>query len=320
MRYARILSAVAGTVWAIHPAKGQAIIQFLQFAAAGGKRSPEEVAAIIGRPPRAYDDGDEDRGARAAAQEAQAISDRGGVAVISLSGVISPRLSEEMYVSGGGVTSAEGFIGRIQAAVDDPRVGGIIIDCDSPGGNVYGVSEACAALMAARAVKPIVAVANPVTASAAYWMCCAASEVVVTPSGEVGSIGVYTYHEDLSKALADAGINMTIIKAGVSPKKSEQSSAFPLTDEAKAAMQAGVDRYGNQFVADIARARGKPVADVVASFGGGRMLGAKDAVACGMADRIGTLDQEIARMAASLAKPAGSSASIEQRRRRAAMW
>ena len=51
-RYARILTAVAGTPWAIHPAKGEAIMQFLAFAAAGGKRSPSEVEAIIGRAPR----------------------------------------------------------------------------------------------------------------------------------------------------------------------------------------------------------------------------------------------------------------------------
>lgn len=325
MRYARILSAVAGTPWAIHPEKGRAVLNFLAFAASGGKRSPDEVASITGRAPAAYDDEETgaERQARMKAAEEKAVSDRGGIAIVALKGVISPRLSDEMDVSGPGGTSAEGFAKRFQAALSDPRVGGVIIDVDSPGGAVFGVPEAAEAVLAARGGdKPVVAVASPWAASAAYWIASAASEFVVTPSGEVGSIGVYTWHEDLSKALADAGVAITLVKADTSPHKAERHEAFPLADEAREHLQASVDRYGREFVAAVAKARGVKAADVVAKFGGGRMVAASDALAAGMVDRIGTLDAEIARMAKALSKPAtsGKRASVAQARRRAALW
>jgi len=324
MRYARILTAVAGTPWAIHPEKGRAIMEFLSFAAAGGRNGPSEVQAITGRAPVAYDDGEtgEERRARMAAAEEKAIADRGGVAIVALKGVLSPRLSDEMDVSGPGGTSAEGFAKRFSAALNDPRVGGVIVDVDSPGGNVLGIKEATDAVYAARGGdKPVVAVASPIAASAAYWIAASAGELVVTPSGEVGSIGVYTWHEDLSKALADAGVVVSLITASSAPHKAETHPAFPLSDEARAAMQEGVDRYGQSFVDAVARGRGVSAADVVKRFGGGRMIGADEALAAGMVDRIGTLDDEIARMSAALSRPrSGKRASVADARRRSALW
>lgn len=323
MRYARILAAVAGTPWAIEPRKAQAIMAFLAFAAAGHKRSAAEVEAITGRP-QAYDDEETgaERRARLAAAEQQAITDRGGIAVVGLKGVISPRLSDEMDVSGPGGTSAEGFVKRLNAALADPRVGGVIIDVDSPGGSVFGVPEAAAALMAARkGDKPVVAVAAPWAASAAYWIASAAGELVVTPSGEVGSIGVYTWHEDLSQALAKEGVAVSLIRSAISPAKAETHPAFPLAPDARDAMQESVDEYGQQFVAAVAAGRGVPAAEVVATFGGGRMMAAKDALAAGMVDRVATLDEEIARMSRVLAsRPAAKKSALVSARRRAALW
>lgn len=299
MRYARILATVATMPLAMHEAKARAVMEFLAFAASGGKRSPEEVAAIVGRDAAtAGDKGD----VVFSSKKAAANDDKPGasIAVVGLKGVISPRLSDEMDVSGPGGTSAEGFTRRLKAAIDDPRVGGIIIDGDSPGGSAYGLTEAHAAIMSARGSKPIVAVANPFIASAAYWIVSAADEIVVAPSAEIGSVGVFTYHEDLSAALATMGVTPTLTKADMSPHKAEWHPAFELSEEAKLNMKASVNRYGEMFAADIAKGRGMKVEDVVARFGGGRMLGAADAVAAGMADRIGTLDDEIARMAGSL--------------------
>lgn len=329
MRYARILAAVAGTPWAIEPVKGRAIVDFLSFAAKGGRRTPDEVAEIIGREPgsrrMAYDDEEtgEERRARLQAAEQQAIADRGGVAVVGLKGIISPRLSDEMDVSGPGGTSAEGFAKRLDAALADPRVGGVIVDVDSPGGNVLGIQEATDALYRARAGdKPVVAVAAPFAASAAYWIAASAAELVVTPSGEVGSIGVYTWHEDLSQALETAGVKVSLVTSEISPHKAETHPAFALSDEARADMQAGVDRYGRAFVEAVARGRGVSAKDVVANFGGGRMVGAADALKAGMVDRIATLDEEIARMSRALSRPsaAKSRSSLATAKRRAALW
>ena len=69
-------------------------------------------------------------------------------------------------------------------------MGQIIFDLDSPGGVVYGVPELAAKIRAFRNTKPIYAVANSEAGSAAYWIGSAASKFYVTPSGQVGSIGV----------------------------------------------------------------------------------------------------------------------------------
>src|SRR5207247_2106519 len=74
--------------------------------------------------------------------------------------------------------------------------------------------EIGAKIAAARAVKPITALANGLMASAAYWLGSQADEVVVTPSGEVGSIGVYQLHEDWSQNLAQEGIKVRALYAG----------------------------------------------------------------------------------------------------------
>lgn len=321
MRYARIIAAAAASPWAIHPEKARAVVSFLAFAANGGKHTPEQVRAIVG--PRAYDDdetGDERR-RRLEAAEQQATADRGGIAIIGLKGVISPRLSDEMDISGPGGTSAEGFTKRLRAALDDPRVGGVIVDVDSPGGSVFGVPEAADALYQSRSAgKPVVAVASPWAASAAYWIASAAPELVVMPSGEVGSIGVYTWHEDLSKALADAGVTFSLIRSDISPNKAETHPAFPLADSAREDMQASVDRYGRQFVDAVARGRGVKASEVPARFGGGRMVGAAEAVKAGMADRTGTLDDEIRRMAQAIQKQSPKKSALAAARRRAAIW
>lgn len=309
MRYERILAAVAGTPWAIRKEKGEAIVGFLVFAAKGGRHTADEVRAIVAGP--------EDRAPRAA--EGPSTSRTPGIAVLSLSGIISPRISSEMDVSSGGGTSAEGFARRFKAAVNDENVGGIIVDVDSPGGSVLGVPEAAEIMRSARGSKPIVAVANYDACSAAYWLASAATEFVVSPSAEVGSIGVYTYHEDISKALEMDGVKVTLVKSG--PNKAERFPAFPLTEDAHAHIQSRVDAYYEQFIGAVASHRGMDAAAVKDRFGGGRAFGADEALARGMVDRVATIDEEIARMATALSKKSGGGGRrAEDLRRRAALW
>ena len=88
----------------------------------------------------------------------------------------------------------------------EPSISAIVLDVDSPGGSVFGVEELATEIRAARGTKPVVAVANSMAASAAYWIASQADELVITPGGMVGSIGVLTAHEDISKAQEMAGI------------------------------------------------------------------------------------------------------------------
>jgi signal peptide peptidase SppA len=172
-----------------------------------------------------------------------------------------------------------------------------VLDIDSPGGSIAGITELAAEIRSARGAKPIVAVANTLAASAAYWLGSQADQFVVTPSGHVGSIGVYAVHQDVSKMLDEAGVKMTIVSAG--PHKTEGNEFEPLTDEARAEIQARVDASYDQFVEDVAAGRNVPVATVRADFGGGRVLTARDALKAGMVDRVETLAQTIQRVGRS---------------------
>jgi signal peptide peptidase SppA len=163
---------------------------------------------------------------------------------------------------------------------------------DSPGGLVDQIPETAAMIKAGREQKHVVAVANTLAASAAYWLSSQANEIVVSPSGEVGSIGVFAQHRDLSGALEQGGISVSLVSAG--KYKTEGHPFGPLESEAREHIQQGVDDYYDLFVKDVASGRGASVKDVTSGFGEGRVLTAARSVKAGLADRVDTLDNVVA--------------------------
>jgi capsid assembly protease len=311
MRYLHLLSWVAGSAWAIEATKAQVILDVLIRRAIGAPSADDTP----------WDDDKQEERAAARAERHKS-EPQEGIAIVPVMGVISPRVRDVEGVSTGGGMSAEGFAAAMRQLAGDTNVSGILLDINSPGGNVYGIPEAAEAVREARTAKPVWAVAHHQAASAAYWLASTAEQLVVTPSGEIGSIGVYSYHEDISKALEMQGRKPTLIKAG--PNKAEGHPAFPLGEEAAAHVQARVDDYYAMFVRDVAKGRGVPVATVRDSFGGGRMFGAQEAVRLGMADRVGTLDDTIRRMQRAVGKQrtggeASGGGDLATRRRRLAL-
>ena len=278
LKYARIMAAVASGIWAIEEDYANEMLSILAYKASGGSFTAEEIAARI-----EGNTADEPRTSR-----------DGTVAVLGLRGVLSPRVEAVDNMSGGGGTAAESFRRRFAQAVNDTSVASIVLDIDSPGGNVQGIPETFSAIMAARGTKPIVAVANNNALSAAFWIASAADEIVVTPSGDVGSIGVRTMHEDLSEKLASEGVKRTVISAG--RFKAEGSETEELSSEAAKFLQQRVDTIFEKFTKDVAKGRGVSVKTVRGEFGEGRVVDAQRALAAGMVDRIGSLDGEVQRL------------------------
>jgi signal peptide peptidase SppA len=222
----------------------------------------------------------------------------GSVAVIPVYGVIEHRADWMLELFGG--TSVETVREEVRKAYADPSVKAIVLDIDSPGGTAAGIAELAAELRAVRGgPKPIVAVSNTLAASAAYWIASQADEVVVSPSGSVGSIGVRTVHQEMSRMLDEAGITTTLISSG--PFKTEANQFEPLTDEARAMLQERSDAFYTMFLGDVAKGRRTTVAKVEADFGGGRLLMARAALDAGMVDRVDTLDATIERVTRSAA-------------------
>jgi capsid assembly protease len=288
MRYLRVVTAFSGAYWAIQEHKWNEIRAFLRFKAAGGVMTEDEVVAKIG----AKVDRRETKGS--------------GVAVIPVYGVVAQKISTMDDISGPGSASTERIAKDIRSAMADPAVSAILLDIDSPGGTVFGVAELAKEIYGMRGQKPIVAIANSLAASAAYWIASSASEFHVTPSGEAGSIGVFAEHTDISKWLETEGIKPTLIHAG--EFKTEGNQYEPLTDQAAAYIQSRVDDYYGMFVKAVAKYRGVTEAKVRNDFGKGRVFGAEQAVASGMADKVSTFDQVLAKLTGS--KASGKSAQV----------
>jgi len=275
MKRSYALEFVLSTPWAILPAKFAEVLAVAERHAAGIELSADELAEI-----------------KAAARPSGGARQAGAVAVIPVLGTIIPR--GDSLAESSGAISATRIAAMFQAAQADPGVGAIVLDISSPGGAAAGVEELSQLIYQARGGKPVVAVANYMAASAAYWIGCACETFVVSPSAQVGSIGVFAAHQDESAAMEAAGVKVTLISAG--KYKTEGNPFQPLSEEALAYAQSMVDETYSTFVKAVARGRGVGVADVRDGFGQGRMVGAREAVALGMADRVATMDEVMADM------------------------
>lgn len=223
------------------------------------------------------------------------------IALIGVYGGLTPR---------GGYygSSLSGIASQAARAAADPDVAGAIIHVDSPGGTVAGTMEAAAAVADLAAKKPCVACVDTLAASAAYWIASQASEIVIAPSGDVGSIGAMIMHQDVSGWMEEMGIKMTMIRSEQSPLKNEAHPFAALSDDARAFLQGRANAAGADFIKAVATGRKVTQTKVREEYGQGRVFGARDAIARGMADRVGTLDQVISGM-----MPKGPSRPVRRR-------
>lgn len=232
----------------------------------------------------------------------------GSAAVIPVYGVIAPRMNMLSEISGG--TTFEKLSGQLREAMSNKAVRTIVLDIDSPGGSVAGNAEFAAEVMKARTRKPIIAQAQYTMGSAAYHLGAAATEIVAAPSARVGSIGTYAIHNDLSEALKQLGVKRTFISAG--DGKVDGNETEPLTDSARARMEASVNEAYGQFVGNVVKGRGAGVtADRVRKEWKAHVYSATEALSLGMIDRIGTLDETLARLLADSPDAADQRAALD---------
>lgn len=296
-----LIAELLNTPWALRREVLASHVQVLaRWAASGAAGKPGGF--------NAFDDDEDDDRPRISAFEARRRdannSVGGGIAVIPVFGTIVQRAGMMTEWCGGSSTQQIG--NALRDAEADESISQILMEYDGPGGSVYGVSELGDEINRIKKVKPVVGAINSLAASAHYWLASQCSELYCTPGGEVGSIGVWTAHEDWSKAYAEAGIAVTLISAG--KHKVEGNPYEPLSDEAKAFMQSRVDDYYGAFVKAVARGRNVGVDVVRGGMGQGRVLGASQAQSEKMIDGIKTMSEVIKDMRKSISRPAGRSA------------
>jgi capsid assembly protease len=256
----RVLDYLFANHWGILPEVLQTILSIAQ----GGNESPEAVAERLGRP----------------LQNTRTVINRDGVAVLPISGPVFRYAN--LFTEISGATSIEVLATDFRAALDDPDIRGIVLEIDSPGGQIGGVSEFADQVRAAK--KPTVAYISDVGASAAYWIGSAANRVVIRDTAAAGSVGVVA---TLRRDKKDDRIQ---IVSSQSPRK----RVDPETEDGRAVLQGVVDDIAQVFIERVAAYRGVDAAYVLEHFGQGGLLVGENAVRARLADKLGSLESIIA--------------------------
>lgn len=246
-----------GAPWCITDDMMQTIV-----AVAERTTSPEAVAAQLGRP----------------LDNTRMVTERNGVAIIPVSGPIFPRANLMTELSG--ATSIEILAQDFSKALASPSIDAIVLDVDSPGGNVVGINEFAGMVRAAD--KPVTAYVGGMAASAAYWIASAADNIVIDATAQVGNVGVVT-----RARIAKEQDAVQLVSSRAPDKRPDLS-----TDQGKAIIQAEIDAVEDVFLSTVATNRNSTV-DAMAAHRG-RVLVGRHAVEAGFADSLGSFESVIA--------------------------
>jgi len=287
MKYPHVARAVFGTPWYVLPEQMETIAELMALRLSGDRMSQDMIAANI-----------EAAAARQGPRPGRRSS--GAVAVIPVYGTLVPRAS--LFAAMSGATSVSDVKAAFREALADDAVGSILFEFDSPGGQVDGIEELATEIRAARGgEKPIVAIANTLMASAAYYLGAQADEIVASPSAMVGSIGTVMVHREESRRADAEGDTVTVLRSPSS--KYEGNAHEPLGDDARAHLQSVVDGYDDMFVKAVSKGLGWPESRVRRMEDRGRGFLAQAALQRGLVDRVETMDDTIRRMVAGRVTP-----------------
>ncbi|MEE8629695.1 MULTISPECIES: S49 family peptidase [Methylobacterium] len=260
-----------------------------------GPRAESHVTGGVSAGPK-DDDGDKPPKRGALAEGDDYLRDNGraivrsGVAIIP---VIGPLIAYPSIMESCGMTSYATLKKDLAAAVSHPTVSAVLLEVDSPGGQVTGCSEAAAAVRAAAEHLPVAAMVVGDACSAALWIVSAADHIAITPTSGVGSLGCCCSVTDRRAAEEKAGVKTHEIISSQTPNKRPDVA----TDEGRAAIQRIADDTAAVFLAQVAAYRGLSL-DVVQSeqFGQGAVFIGQKAVDAGLADEVSTFDEVFAEL------------------------
>jgi ClpP class serine protease len=254
MKFVHILSRITGTPWLIEENALNGILTLLDSRIAGLAISPADVALRV----------------------SAGTTVANGVATIPVQGVIGKRLSPLEMACGGCDVDA------LQAAFDqanaDPAISKIVLAIDSPGGTVTGVPELARHLYETKR-KPLEAQSDTKIGSAAFWLACAADEIRVTPTTQVGSIGAASVVQETTGAPEKDGKRLRIFRSGADKLAGADG---PLSKEQAAHIQARIDEIGATFRDFVTLARGP----IPASAMTGLAYSGREAQRLGLCDHV----------------------------------
>jgi len=206
---------------------------------------------------------------------------RDGVAVIPVVGPLFRYAN--LFTAISGASSYEVLAKDFNSALENSDVHSIVLDIDSPGGEVNGCAEFANMIYESRGTKPIIAYASGDAASGAYWIASACDQIIASETSLLGSIGVVAVYRDSNDQ------SVLEIVSSQSPYK----RLDPNSDDGKSRLQSRIDDLASVFIDSIAKHRGVDPPTVLKEFGGGDVFVGKNAIRSGLADDVGSLENII---------------------------
>jgi protease-4 len=202
-------------------------------------------------------------------------------------------------ISGGkkppGSIGGDSLSALLREARHDEEIKAVVLRVDSPGGGVFGSEVIRRELALVReAGKPVVISMGSLAASGGYWISTPSDEIWAHPTTLTGSIGIFGMFPTFERTLESyAGVRVdgvgTTELAGVRPERS-------MPPRVQRMAQTTIERGYRRFITLVAESRGMTT-DAVDAVAQGRIWSGEDAKELGLVDRLGTLDDAIARAA-----------------------
>ena len=219
------------------------------------------------------------KGGRAATDKIVLITMRGLISS-SIPGSVSDSMVDDMRMA-------------LQQARDDDRVKAIVIEIDSPGGEVTASDAIYSALVKARARKPVVVYMDSLAASGGYYVSCGGKFLMASETTITGSIGVIIQTLNYEQLLNKVGLASVVFKSG--KFKDMLNGARPITPEERELVQSFIMKTYDKFLGVVAKERNLPADLLRNTIADGRILSGKDAFQNKLIDGLGELDDAFAK-------------------------
>lgn len=213
----------------------------------------------------------------------QAQSDVNNIAVVRLHGLLTTRHGE-IGADCTSLLSYEKLSSVLTELVGNESIDAIVLDGNTGGGSAVGCHECAELILSLRERKPIYGIVNYATFSAGYYLMSSCTEIYISKTASLGSIGVIWSHFDYSAAIEKDGINITVIHKG--DQKNDLSPYEALSQDAKERIESSISLIYDQFVSHVSSARGIPVESVISTQAG--IFRGQSAIDAGLADNLMT--------------------------------
>jgi protease-4 len=204
------------------------------------------------------------------------------IAVITLRGIISSSVGGSL-----GETMVDDIKIALRQAVEDDKVKAIVLNIDSPGGEVTASDVIYNAVRAARAKKPVVIYMGSLAASGGYYVSCGGSWLMANETTITGSIGVIIETLNYQSLMGKIGVDAVVFKSG--QFKDILSGSREMTPEEKAYIQNLVMQTYGKFVQIVSDERKLPM-DQLKPIADGRIISGKDALEDKLINQLGQIE------------------------------